>query len=100
MERKVMLTVCNKGTKGGGKRKTKRQAVLEKRGKTVKDRREIEKPTLEDEKLLNAEESSSDTLHATCLVVVLLHRGAGDIPAEKHSGMHKTHSQGTITLHP
>jgi hypothetical protein len=65
MERKGMLTVCNKGMKSGGKRKNKRQAVLKKRGKTVKDRREIEKLTLEDEKLFNAVESSAQNLHPT-----------------------------------
>lgn len=34
--KRVMLIVCGKGKKGGGKSKIKRQAILEERGKTAR----------------------------------------------------------------
>jgi hypothetical protein len=45
METKGILIVCDKGRKGGGRRETKRQAILERRGKTARGIRETEKVT-------------------------------------------------------
>jgi hypothetical protein len=45
MERKGILVVCDKGKKGGGKRETERKAILGRRGKTARCRRETEKVT-------------------------------------------------------
>jgi hypothetical protein len=81
------------------KGETKRQAVLEKRGKTARGRRETERQYRKDEKLADTVKSTTCTLHSTCLVKVFLHRGAGDIPAVKHAGTHTTQGPTTIAGH-
>ncbi len=48
-----MLIVCGKGKKGGGKRETKRQAVLEKRGKLQEGRKTNEKRGTENSQGIN-----------------------------------------------